>query len=59
MSETPLYKPEKFISSSEPLLKHVLKEISDYHLCFKHCQWHSRARLQVPQLRKDAIFSVS
>ena len=29
MPETPLYKPEKFISSGETLVKLVLKEVKD------------------------------
>ena len=39
MSETPLYKPEKFIiSSGEPSVKLILKEVNDYHLWFQRCQ---------------------
>ena len=38
MSEIPFYKLEKFISSGEPSVKLVLKELKDYHLWFKCCQ---------------------
>ena len=39
MSESPLYiNPEKFISSGEPSVKLVLKEVNDYHLWFKCCE---------------------
>ena len=36
MSDTPLYKPEQFISSGEPSVKLVLKEVNDNHLWLKH-----------------------
>ena len=36
-SETPFYKQENVISSGEPSVKLVLKEVNDYHLWFKRC----------------------
>ena len=38
MSETPAYKPEKFVSIGELLVKLVLKKVNYYNLWFKCCQ---------------------
>ena len=45
MSETPVYKPEKFVSIGELLVKLVLKKVNYNHLWFKRCPLCSRARL--------------
>ena len=37
MSETPIYKPEKFVSNATGKTL-VLKEVNDYHLWFKRCE---------------------